>query len=101
MLKHIVMWKFKEEAEGARKEENLGKAKALLDSLPLKIAEIKSFEVGIDVLHSDSSYDLVLYSAFENNDALVAYQRHPEHMKVVEFLRKVQVGKSVVDYQVQ
>lgn len=100
MLKHIVMWKFKETAKGTSKEENLRKAKELLDSLPSEIPAIGGFEVGIDILHSDSSYDLVLNSSFNNRDELVAYQTHPLHVKVVEFLRKVQVGKTVVDYVV-
>lgn len=98
MLKHIVMWKFKEAAEGAAKEENLRKAKTLLESLPAKIPQIKSFEVGIDILHSDSSYDLVLTSGFDNENFLSIYQKHPEHAAVVEFLCKVQAAKKVVDY---
>lgn len=100
MLKHIVMWKFKESAEGAGKVENLRKAKELLDSLPSQIPSIGGFEVGIDTLHSDSSYDLVLNSSFQDMDDLVAYQTHPSHVKVVEFLRRVQIGKTVVDYVV-
>lgn len=98
MLKHIVMWKFKDAPEGAGKEENLRKAKSLLDSLSPIIPEIKDFEIGIDILHSDSSYDLVLSSTFENQNALSIYQKHPEHVKVVEFLRKAQSAKVVVDY---
>ena len=99
MVKHVVMWKFKNGTVDATKEENLRKAKALLDSLPGMIAEIKSFEVGIDELHSETSYDLVLNSTFESKDAMVAYQQHPEHVRVVGFLRTVHMGKVVVDYE--
>ena len=98
MLKHIVMWKFKEAAEGATKEENLRKAKSLLDALPPTIPQIKTFEVGIDTLHSDTSYDLVLISGFDDEASLVTYQKHPEHVAVVEFLRNVQADKIVVDF---
>jgi hypothetical protein len=97
MIKHIVMWKFQ---EGADKAGNLRKAKALLDALPAKIPAIRGFEVGIDVLHSAASYDLVLNSTFDSKETLVAYQSHPEHVKVVEFLSSVQSGKVVVDYVV-
>ena len=34
MIRHIVMWKFKETAEGATKAENLHKVKGLLEALP-------------------------------------------------------------------
>jgi hypothetical protein len=99
MVNHVVMWRFKDEADGAKKAENVQKAKALLDSLPEKIPVIRFFEVGCDMLHSESSYDLVLISKFENQRDLLAYQSHPEHVKVVEFLRKVHMSKVVVDYE--
>jgi hypothetical protein len=93
------MWRFKNEAEGAMKADNLRKAKTLLDSLPENISVIRFFEVGVDVLRSDSSYDLALISKFENQRDLLLYQTHPEHVKVVEFLRKVHVSKVVVDFE--
>lgn len=98
MLKHVVMWKFRDEAEGVDRKENLRQAKSMLDSLPGKIPAIRNFEVGIDVLHGTASYDLVLISAFEDAQGLLVYQTHPAHMDVVKFLRKVQSDKVVVDY---
>ena len=99
MLKHIVVWKFLTYAEGADKKQNLLKAKALLESLKGTIKEIRFLEVGLDVTHTERSYDLVLYTEFDNPAALVAYQQHAEHVKVVEFLRKVQSGRGVIDYE--
>ncbi len=99
MLRHIVMWKFLTYAESADKKQNLLKAKALLESLRGKIKEIRFLEVGIDVTHTERSYDLVLYTEFDNPAALVAYQQHAEHVKVVEFLRKVQSERGVIDYE--
>ena len=100
MLRHIVLWKFKDEAEGVIKEDNLRKAKSLLESLPAKVSEIQSYEIGIDTLRTKTSYDLVLNSTFKDKRALLAYQSHPDHEMVVEFLRKVQIGKVVVDYEI-
>ena len=99
MLKHIVLWKFLTYAEGADKKENLLRAKGLLESLKKTITEIRFLEVGLDVTHTERSYDLVLYTEFDNPAALVAYQQHAEHVKVVEFLRKVQSGRVVIDYE--
>lgn len=100
MLKHVVMWKFKDHAEGSAKDANLLTAKSLLDALPASIAEIRSFEVGIDTIQTESSFDLILTSSFENREALTAYQNHADHVNVVAFLRKVQSAKVVVDYVV-
>lgn len=71
----------------------------MLESLPGKIPGIGSLEVGIDVTQSDASYDLVLNGTFASVAALEAYQRHPDHLAVVAFLRPVQSAKAVVDYE--
>jgi len=99
MLKHVVAWKFKETAENVPKEENLQRAKALLEGLKDTIAEIRSIEVGIDSMKTRQSYDLVLVSEFDSVEALLVYQTHPDHVAVGEFIRKVQSSRVVVDYE--
>ncbi len=100
MIKHIVMWRLKEFANGVNKEENARKLKSHLESLKSKIKEIKRIEVGINIKSSDAASDVVLYSEFDSMDDLEAYQRHPEHMKVVDFVNKVRLERRVVDYKV-
>jgi hypothetical protein len=101
MIKHIVMWKLKEFAEGASKSENAGKLKTRLEALPSLIKELKAVEVGINCIPSEAAYDVVWYSEFENKEALFAYQKHPEHQRLIsEFLDKVRIDKKVVDYEV-
>ena len=101
MIKHIVMWKLKEHAEGLSKLENAQKLKAWLESLPKKITEIKFAEAGINFDESDAAYDVVLYAEFESKEALKDYQGHSEHQRLVkEFLNKVRIEKKVVDYEV-
>ena len=99
MIKHIVMWKLKDFAEGESKAENARKIKILLESLNGKIKEIQRIEVGIDVLHTDASADAVLYSEFASLEDLNTYQKHPEHVKIVQFIRGVSVERRVIDYE--
>ena len=94
MVVHIVMFDFKEE----KKAENIQKTKAMLEALPQKIETLNYMEVGIDFLHSERSYDLVLYSTFDTVDGLDAYRVHPEHLRVVEFIKSVTDSSKVVDY---
>lgn len=98
MLKHIVMWKLKEFAEGKSKMENAKEIKAGLEKLKGKINEIEIIEVGININESVQSYDVVLYSEFKDEDALEKYQKHPEHVKVGEFISKVREDRVVADY---
>jgi ATP phosphoribosyltransferase len=98
MIKHIVMWKLKDNAEGCTKEENAEKIKSLLEKLKGKIDEIKYLEVGINVNSSDSAFDAVLVSEFESLETLNSYQVNPEHKKVSAFVKSVRVDRKVVDY---
>jgi hypothetical protein len=100
MIKHIVMWKLKEVAEGKTMQENAEIMKELLEGLPAKIKELDSAEVGINILEGEDAAisDVVLTTECENEEALKAYAVHPEHQKVVQFIKKVVTERRVVDY---
>ncbi len=99
MIKHIVMWKLKEDlAEG--KEENALLIKKYLEALPEKVSVIRSLEVGININPSGAAYDVVLYSEFADEQDLETYQKHPDHVQVGEFVGRVTMSRVVVDYLV-
>lgn len=99
MVKHIVMWKLKEEEGGKSKLENALIIKEALLKLPSKISEIKSFEVGIDdKLEDENTSDVVLISSFENYDSLNAYQIHSAHQEVVSIIKPLVSERRLVDY---
>lgn len=100
MLKHIVMWQFKDEAEGRTKAENCAYAKALLEALPAKIPFIRKLEVGLNAYTSTMSADMVLVTEFDSKDDLDLYAVHPDHVKVSEYIGKVRVSRMVCDYEV-
>ena len=100
MIKHIVMLALKDEALGRKKAENVVILKAMLDELPAKVPGIVALEaVSAGIFEASPPTDIVLYSAFKTKEALKAYAIHPEHMKVVEFLRAVTAERRVVDYE--
>ena len=98
MIKHIVMFKFRELSLGRNKQENINLVRELLQSLPPKIKEIRSFELGINIIPSSNAYDLVLLSEFNSSQELASYQKHPEHLKVAEVVDQVCESRIVVDY---
>ena len=98
MVKHIVMWKLKDFAEGTGKKENALKIKTSLERLKSKIREVKYLEVGISASDAADFYDMVLISEFKDLRDLESYQKHPEHVKAAEFIGKVRLERKVVDY---
>ena len=99
MIRHIVMWKFKESAQGKSKSENIALVSELLYALVGEIEEIKKLETGVDLTHSAASADLALITEFETKEALHAYAVHPKHVKVAEYVGKVVESRVVLDYE--
>lgn len=101
MLKHIVLFKLKESAEGAGREENARKIKAQLEALTSRIPQIMHLEVGINCVPGDAAYDVAVYSEFANAQDLDAYLKHPEHIQAAVFVGKVRESRVVVDYRAE
>ena len=100
MIRHVVMWKFKESAEGKTKEQNMEWVKESLYALLPIIPEIKRMEIGFDVNHTDASMDLMLLTEFESLDTLRTYAVHPEHLKVSTYVCRVVESRVVLDCEI-
>ncbi len=103
MIKHIVLWKLKDEANGRSKLDNALQLKNELESLNGKIPGMILLEVGITMAGDDSGADdadVILYSEFENTEALENYYPHPEHVKIKPFVQSIRTERRVIDYQV-
>ena len=103
MIRHVVMWKLKDEAEGASKQKNAEKMKLILEGLKINIEEIKNVEVGINISEDDdeagSPYDVVLISDFETELDYTMYTRNAHHKKAVNFINSVIEERHFVDYK--
>ena len=76
MIKHIVIWKFKENEEKRMKQFLEG-----LNSLKAIIPEIKYMETGVNI-NPNNEYNAILISEFKDMEDLEKYKNHPEHIKV-------------------
>jgi hypothetical protein len=99
MIKHIVMWNFKEQALGNDRKTNALLARDKLNALEGKIPGLLKIEAGIDFSATPQSADLILYSEFESVEALQAYQIHPEHEAVKNFIVAITDQRLLGDYE--
>jgi len=99
MIKHIVLWKLKANAEGAGREQNAVFMKRELEALKATIPQIKHIEVGLNIVPSDAAHDVALYSEFATEQDLNTYQKHPDHLRIADFVAKVRESRAVVDYK--
>jgi len=95
MIVHIVMFTFKEE----NKKANIIQAKQMLENLMGAVPTLRSMDVGINFSTEERAMDLSIITSFESKEGLDAYAVHPEHLKVVDFIKSVVEYSKVVDYE--
>jgi hypothetical protein len=96
MVKHIVMWRLKNESV---KTADATRIKSLLEGLDGQIPGMTHIEVGCNFLSDTNSSDVVLYSEFLDRVALEGYQQHPLHLSVVLQVKSLVSERRVVDYE--
>ena len=95
MLRHIVMMRFKNRNDV---EKISASVKTMLDDLIPVVDALKRMEVGINVNTKPAAYDLVLTADFDDEAGLNDYRAHPDHVKILDFMKEVVEKTTVVDY---
>ena len=95
MITHIVLFKLAEPTPA-----NIAKARDLLLGMEGKVPMLRHLEVGVDVLRSERSYDLALYTKFDSMDDLKGYQVDPYHGgTVAPYMKSISSSVAVADYE--
>ena len=97
MVKHIVMWKLKNEFEGKLKASVTLSLIMELEHLKEKIVQIKALKTALNN-NPDNEYDVLLEIEFETMEDLAIYVEHPEHKRIVEILKNIRELKASIDY---
>lgn len=100
MIRHIVMWTLKDQAEGQDKAANLAQAQALLRSCAHCVPGIQTFEVATATPGMDCTNDLVLHMLVDDAQVLANYQNHPDHLAIKPFMKAVVLERRCMDYPV-
>jgi hypothetical protein len=96
MVKHIILWKLKEEFNTDEIKKDM---KESLESLVGKIPGLKEMKVETNPLES-SNVDVMLYSVLESKEALKGYVAHPEHVFVADTkVRPYIETRSCIDFE--
>ncbi|MBQ7837135.1 MAG: Dabb family protein [Clostridia bacterium] len=94
MIKHIVCFKLKDNSPA-----ECEKAKEVLLSMQGNVPQLRDIKVGIDFLHSERSYDIILEVLLDDEAALESYQNDPYHCSVVKtHMHAVREASVAVDY---
>ena len=99
MVKHIVLFKLKDEFPETDKLVVMNKFKEAIEALPAKISVIRKIEVGLN-MNPGESWHIALYSEFDNLDDVKFYATHPDHVAAGKIIAEAKESRSCVDYEI-
>ena len=99
MVKHIVIFKLKEEIAQEEKLDIMNRFKIAIESLPAKIPFIRKIEVGLNINPAES-WHIALYSEFDSLEDVKAYATHPEHVAAGKIIADAKENRACVDYEI-
>lgn len=100
MIKHIVMWKLKDFAEGRDRAANAIEMKQKLDSCSKLSPGTLTFEVALAQPGLEATYDIILYAEFTDKQSLAEYAAHPTHKAIIPFIKAVRDERQCMDYEI-
>lgn len=100
MVKHVILWKLKEEYSGAEMDVIRAGIKEGLEGLKGQIPGL--IDIGVNISPLDSSNcDLMLDSTFEDEASLKGYSVHPAHVEVANTkVRPFTASRVCMDYEI-
>ena len=100
MIKHVILWKLKDELQGEEKEQVKAGIKQGLEGLAGQIPGLIDIKVRTEYLPS-SNMDVMLDTTFEDEESLKAYATNPKHVAVADGkVRPYTAVRACMDYEV-
>lgn len=92
MIRHIVMWKFREDADPTEFLTRLG-------ALQGQIPQIRSMEIHRSAA-DNAAYDAILISDFDSLEDVDIYKKDPHHVAVSNLCKGIRTARSAIDYEI-
>ncbi len=92
MFHHVAMFRFRDDVTA----EEIADVRRRLVAMPDTIDVIREFRVGRDAGLSDASWDMVVVAAFDDADGYREYAAHPDHVPIVEDIRRLATDRVAV-----
>jgi len=100
MVKHIILWKLREDLTEAEKETIKAGIKEGLEALVGVVPGLLECKVNISGRLASSNADVMLDSTLESEEALKGYAKHPAHVAVADTkVRPFTALRTCLDYE--
>lgn len=98
MVRHIIIWQFKDEMQADEKAAAAKKIKSELEALVGVVPGLKELTVTTTPMAS-SNADLLLDSVMETPADYDVYKDHPAHVAAATYVRSVVKSRVCMDYE--
>jgi hypothetical protein len=89
------MFTFKESTT----QDDIQEAQTQIEQLIDLVPGLQHIKVGINFADEERAMDMVLISSFASREDLDFYATHPEHLKVIAFIKTIASYTKVVDFE--
>jgi hypothetical protein len=97
LFRHVVLFRFHQDAPPAAIDVALEEVRGLADAVP----SVRALEVRIDAGEDADSHDAAVLVTFDDAAGYRAYRDHPEHVRVVaDHLRPLISTRAAVQFDV-
>lgn len=98
MVRHVLLWQFKDELSNEEREAAAKKMKNELEALVGVVPGLLALTVSTSNLDS-SNVDIMLDSTLETPEAYDGYKVHPAHVAAANFVRSMVKSRSCMDFE--
>jgi hypothetical protein len=100
MIRHCVWWTLKDHAEGNSAETNALIMKEKLESLR-GLPSLKDMEVALSFPPTTTEeVHILLFTTHDDIAGMRTYRTEPDHLTVVDFIKKVVSSRKCIDWEV-
>ena len=90
MFRHVVFFRFHDPKDASE-------ARRRLMSMDGEVSSLRRIEVGLDCLHTERSWDMILDTRFDDREGYEAYRSDPLHLEVLGWLAGAVRQSATVD----
>jgi valyl-tRNA synthetase len=98
MVRHIVLFKLREDVPDAEKIRAMKGFKAAIEALPATISVIRKIEVGLNI-NPEEKWNIALNAEFDTLEDVRYYSKHPNHIAAGKILAETKESRACVDYE--
>lgn len=100
MVKHVVMWKMKDFAEGNDMGTNIDIAVERIDEVAKQFPAMKSITHHKCLFQGNQYWDFIEIMEFDSVESLKDWAEFPPHKELHDWVEKIRIERAVVDYEI-